>query len=77
MASIGHPVIGDPLYGRKPKASRAKAAVGDAAWAVLSNQKTQLLHAYLIGFTHPETGEIHRYISKNMNNINDILNFLN
>ena len=43
MASIGHPVLGDPVYG--PKKS---------PWPV---QGGQLLHAYRIGFEHPRTGE--------------------
>ena len=43
MASIGHPVLGDPVYG--PKKS---------PWPVTGGQ---LLHAYRIGFEHPRTGE--------------------
>ena len=41
MRSIGHPVLGDPIYGTKnmPKASRL------------------MLHAYSLSFTHPVTGE--------------------
>ena len=43
MASIGHPVLGDPVYG--PKRSPYPVAGG------------QLLHACRIGFVHPRTGE--------------------
>ena len=43
MASIGHPVLGDPVYG--PKRMPYPVAGG------------QLLHAYRIGFVHPTTGE--------------------
>lgn len=43
MASIGHPVLGDPVYG--PKKSPYPVNGG------------QLLHAYRIGFIHPTTGE--------------------
>ena len=43
MASIGHPVLGDPVYG--PKRSPYPVAGG------------QLLHAWRIGFVHPRTGE--------------------
>ena len=43
MASIGHPVLGDPVYG--PKRSPYPVVGG------------QLLHAYRIGFIHPRTGE--------------------
>ena len=43
MASIGHPVLGDPVYG--PKKPPYPVTGG------------QLLHAYRIGFVHPSTGE--------------------
>ena len=43
MASIGHPVLGDPVYG--PKKSPCPVEGG------------QLLHAFRIGFIHPATGE--------------------
>ena len=43
MASIGHPVLGDPVYG--PKKSPYPVTGG------------QLLHAFRIGFIHPTTGE--------------------
>ena len=43
MSSIGHPVLGDPVYG--PKKSPYPVSGG------------QLLHAYRIGFIHPTTGE--------------------
>ena len=43
MASVGHPVLGDPVYG--PKKSPYPVTGG------------QLLHAYRIGFVHPATGE--------------------
>ena len=43
MASIGHPVLGDPVYG--PKRSPYPVTGG------------QLLHACRIGFVHPVTGE--------------------
>ena len=43
MASIGHPLLGDPLYG--PKKSPHPVQGG------------QLLHAFRIGFVHPRTGE--------------------
>ena len=42
MASLGHPVLGDPVYG--PKKSPYPVEGG------------QLLHAGRIGFTHPVTG---------------------
>ena len=47
MASIGHPVLGDPVYG--PRKSPYPVHGG------------QLLHAWRIGFRHPVTGEELRF----------------
>ena len=47
MASIGHPLLGDPVYGR-----------GKSVHRQLLNQldfKRQALHAAVLGFTHPVT----------------------
>ncbi len=43
MASIGHPLLGDPLYGPKKMPYPVQGG--------------QLLHAFRIGFVHPRTGE--------------------
>ena len=47
MASIGHPLLGDPVYG---KASRTHREVLHAL-----NFKRQALHAAVLGFVHPVT----------------------
>ena len=56
LAHIGHPLLGDSVYGPhfKTKASRL-APEGQAAVAALSRQA---LHAYLLALAHPKTGEI-------------------
>lgn len=50
LAHIGHPVIGDPAYGGR---GRRAAALGMPAH--------QALHAFLLGFHHPKTGEALRF----------------
>ena len=54
-ASIGHALLGDPLYGRTPKGLRP----------VLErlNFARQALHAAELGFVHPVTGEELRFSS--------------
>jgi 23S rRNA pseudouridine1911/1915/1917 synthase len=47
MASIGHPLLGDPVYGRSGKSSR-ELLKG-------LNFQRQALHAAELGFTHPVT----------------------
>jgi 23S rRNA pseudouridine1911/1915/1917 synthase len=50
LASIGLPVVGDPLYGRGRRAPRLPLAPGRPA-----------LHASVRGFVHPRTGERLRF----------------
>jgi 23S rRNA pseudouridine1911/1915/1917 synthase len=62
LASIGHPVMGDPVYGAgfrtksrllPPKAQEALAALG-----------RQALHAHILALKHPRGGEIMRFQSE-------------
>jgi 23S rRNA pseudouridine1911/1915/1917 synthase len=56
LAHIGHPLMGDAVYGPhfKTKASH----LGPASQAALAGLGRQALHAYLLALEHPETGEI-------------------
>ncbi|KQV35151.1 MULTISPECIES: RluA family pseudouridine synthase [unclassified Rhizobium] len=55
MAHIGHPLIGDPDYGA---AFRTKAnLLPDTAKAVVNRFPRQALHAFMLAFEHPTTGE--------------------
>jgi 23S rRNA pseudouridine1911/1915/1917 synthase len=56
MASRGHPVVGDPLYGGGVR-SRLEGGAADVVSTYLSAYNNQALHAYLIGFNHPRTGK--------------------
>ncbi|MCF1466491.1 RluA family pseudouridine synthase [Agrobacterium vitis] len=56
MAHIGHPLIGDPEYGA---AFKTKAnLLPEAAKAIVNNFHRQALHAYLLAFEHPTTGDV-------------------
>jgi 23S rRNA pseudouridine1911/1915/1917 synthase len=59
LAHIGHPLLGDSVYGPhfKTKASR----LGPASRAALEALGRQALHAYLLVLEHPKTGEILRW----------------
>jgi len=50
FAHLGHPVIGDPVYGAR--AGRALARIGPTG-AQIAAFPRQALHARLLGFTHP------------------------
>jgi 23S rRNA pseudouridine1911/1915/1917 synthase len=60
LAHSGHPLIGDPVYGTR--AGRAVSHAGPLG-AAIAGFPRQALHARLLGFTHPETGEQLRFES--------------
>ena len=62
MSHIGHPLLGDPLYGQGRRFLKKDAveAQPDAAKAVNALRR-QALHAYLLGFEHPISGEKLRF----------------
>ena len=61
LAHIGHPLLGDAVYGPhfKTKASH----LGPASQAALSALGRQALHAYLLTLEHPQNGSILEWIS--------------
>lgn len=52
LSSIGHPIIGDPLYGSKAQKKLSGIVNVEFNEAVCS-LKRQALHAYKLGFEHP------------------------
>ena len=56
LAARGHPIIGDAAYGGT-RSARRLASVPEPARAALAAFPRQALHAALLGFTHPATGE--------------------
>jgi 23S rRNA pseudouridine1911/1915/1917 synthase len=55
MASIGHPLLGDPVYGKTPASLRSLLKT--------LNFSRQALHAAVLGFIHPATGDQLRFSS--------------
>ncbi len=61
LAEIGHPLIGDPVYGA---GFRTKALqIAEPARSVVQALGRQALHAAVLGFEHPVTGENLRFES--------------
>jgi len=52
---IGHGILGDPMYGR------AKKLPSKVATTLLKQVNHQMLHATILGFNHPITGEVLRF----------------
>lgn len=55
MASKGSPILGDPVYGSGSPAAAVRAAI------VATGLNRQALHAAVLGFVHPVTGERLRF----------------
>jgi len=56
MASIGHALLGDPVYGRSP--AKLRPLLNELSF------KRQALHAAELGFVHPGSGENLRFVSE-------------
>lgn len=61
LSARGHPIIGDPLYGRAGR--RRLDGAGERFGTAVSGLGRQALHACLLGFEHPKTGEFLRFRS--------------
>ena len=57
LAHIGHGIIGDPLYGRAPRAAQMPDNVARSGLSHMRKFERQALHAAHLGFAHPVTGE--------------------
>ncbi|MGQ3040523.1 MAG: RluA family pseudouridine synthase [Brevundimonas sp.] len=55
LASKGAPILGDPVYGSGSPAAPVRAAITEA------RLDRQALHAAVLGFVHPATGETLRF----------------
>ena len=56
LAHIGHPLMGDPVYG--PHFKTKATHLGPESQAALAALDRQALHAYLLALEHPKTGAI-------------------
>ena len=59
LSPIGHPLLGDALYGAgfRTRVQRLPAAARDP----VAGLRRQALHAWRLGFRHPDSGEVLRF----------------
>lgn len=77
MAHIGHPLVGDPIYGAQPTAQRALLKKMDLEAEKIEDiigLPRQMLHAFHIGFIHPLTGETMEFEAKLTGDFEAVLN---
>ncbi|MCA1940788.1 MAG: RluA family pseudouridine synthase, partial [Caenispirillum bisanense] len=75
MASLGHPLVGDPLYGKARRAGRRGGLDAERA-AVVDGFGRQALHAGVLGFVHPVSGARLRFESDPPQDFQDLLTAL-
>jgi 23S rRNA pseudouridine1911/1915/1917 synthase len=68
MTSLGHPLLGDPVYGRTKSVHRELLK--------RLNFERQALHATELGFNHPVTGEALSFKSAVPSDMQELLSAL-
>jgi 23S rRNA pseudouridine1911/1915/1917 synthase len=63
LTHLGHPLIGDPSYGKSRQAPRPKTTAQEVAFAAATNFPRQALHAFILGFQHPTLHKTMRFES--------------
>lgn len=74
MAHSGHGLVGDPTYGGRRKL--AKTALRETAAEAVKAFNRQALHAAVLGFEHPVTGQMVRYEAPLPQDMADLLAML-
>jgi len=74
LSDAGHPLLGDPLYGRA--GPQRQGALNAAAKAALLQLGRQALHAKTLGFRHPSSGKALEFESPLPRDINDLISSL-
>jgi 23S rRNA pseudouridine1911/1915/1917 synthase len=73
LSSMGHPLLGDPLYGRK---GRPGSIHDPVLKDCLKKMNRQALHAHRLGFNHPRTGERVQFVSPIPQDMKEVLELL-
>ena len=75
FAHIGHPVVGDQVYGGGHKRA-TREANSPKLKQIIAGLNRQALHAHLLGFAHPSTEEYVEFIAPIPEDIQSILEVL-
>ncbi len=70
LSSTGHPLLGDPLYGRKGRPGTIHDPV---LRECVKRMNRQALHAKRLEFTHPRTGERVQFVSPIPQDMKEVL----
>ena len=64
LSSIGNPLVGDKVYGRKKIKFNKKCKNNQHKLLILRNFERQALHARMLGFKHPRSNKYMEFNSK-------------
>jgi len=73
LSSMGHPLLGDPVYGRK---GRLGSIHDPLLKECVRKMGRQALHAHRLIFTHPRTGERVQFVSPIAQDMKEVLEWL-
>ncbi len=73
MAHIGHPLVGDPMYGGRP---RFPAAARDDVRQALQSYKRQALHACALRLRHPRSRDWVEFDAPNPKDLQNLVDLL-
>ncbi len=73
MASIGHALVGDPVYGARPGGG---AAINAELRKAINAFSRQALHAQKLGLQHPQTGQLSQWEAELPADLADLLSSL-
>jgi len=76
LAHIGHPLIGDSVYGRSRTPPRAKTPAQELAYEAAGGFPRHALHAGVLGFFHPSRQEKMRFESPWPDDFANLINVL-
>lgn len=73
LSEMGHGIIGDPVYGNHPGRAKALAGKYSELAKKCAEIDHQLLHAFYLEFTHPQTDERKKFEHAVPNDFKEIL----
>jgi len=76
LTHAGHPLVGDPVYGRAAGRRSAVKSLGEDAARVLTEFPRQALHAFRLGFTHPVSGQHIDFETEILPDMAELIRFL-
>lgn len=73
MAHLGYPLVGDPIYGGRPRLPRSPS---DELQAAVGGFRRQALHAATLSLIHPLTGAVHSWSAPLPDDMRNLLSAL-